>query len=119
MYQQRIDEIKEMIQKETIEFREISKPKEFEKNRVKRKVEYYRSAILYLETNPKIEFIESEINRMAKQIETRHKIQEQIKSDSNTTLRSKKEMQEALNNTDYKQQQEHLKMLKFCIEGIK
>jgi hypothetical protein len=119
MYQQRIEEIKTMIQQEGINFKQIADPKAFEKNKLKRKLDFYRSAIFYLETAPKIEFIQSEINRMAKQIEVRHAAQEQIKSDTNFTLRSKKEMQEALNNTDYKQQKEHLKMLQFCIEGVK
>jgi hypothetical protein len=119
MYQQRIEEIKTMIQQEGINFKQIAIPTTFEKNKLKRKLDFYRAAIFYLETNPKVEFIESEIKRMVKQIETRHEIQEQIKSDSNTIFRSKKEMQEALNNTDYKQQKEHLKMLQFCIEGVK
>ena len=118
MYQQRIEEIKTMIQQEGINFKQISDPKAFEKNKLKRKLEFYRAAIFYLETAPKIEFIQSEINRMIKQIEVRHAAQAQIKSDTNFTLRSKKEMQEALNNTDYKQQKEHLKMLQFCIEGV-
>jgi hypothetical protein len=56
---------------------------------------------------------------MVKQIEVRHAAQEQIKSGENFTYRSKKEIQEALNNTDCKQQKEHLRMLQFCIQGIK
>jgi 16S rRNA C1402 (ribose-2'-O) methylase RsmI len=119
MYQQRIEEIKAMIQQETFEFRGIPNPKDSQKNKLKRKLEHYRAAIMYLETTPKIEFIQSEINRMIKQIEVRHEAQEQIKSDTNFTSRSKKEMQEALNNADYKQQREHLKMLQFCIQGVK
>lgn len=119
MYQQRIEEIKTMIQQEGLNFKQIVNPPAFEKNKLKRKLEYYRAAILYLETAPKIEFIQSEINRMMKQIEVRHEAQQEIKSNSGFTLRSKKEIQEALNNTDYKQQKEHLKMLQFCIQGVK
>lgn len=119
MYQQRIEEIKTMIQQEGLNFKQIVNPPTFEKNKLKRKLDFYRSAIFYLETNPKVEFIQSEINRMVKQIEVRHAAQEQINSDENFTFRSKKEIQEALNNTDYKQQKEHLKMLQFCIQDIK
>jgi hypothetical protein len=122
MYQQRINEIKKMIFNELIEFEKICKfdrPTAAQKNATKRKVEYYRTAILYLETAPKFEFIQSEIGRMMKQIDVRHDAQEQIKSDYNFTHRSKKELQMALSSADYKQQKENLKMLQFCIQGIK
>jgi|LakMenEpi03Aug12_release.lakeMendotaPanAssembly.Ray.scaffolds.fasta_scaffold1680350_2 hypothetical protein len=122
MYQQRINEIKKMISNELIEFEKICKfdrPTAAQKNLTKRKVEYYKKAILYLETNPKFEFIQSEIGRMMKQIDIRRDAQEQIKSNSNFTHRSKKELQEALSNADYKQQKQNLKMLQFCIQGIK
>jgi len=119
MYQQRITEIKSMIQKEIFEESELINPKESQKAKVKRNVEYYRKAILYLETNPKFEFIQSEIGRMMKQIDVRHDAQQKIKSNFNFIHRSKKELKESFSSADYKQQKENLKMLQFCIQGIK
>jgi len=118
MYEKRINEIKQMIS-EQLNLLNPHFPDKNLKQRVKRKVEYYRTAILYLETKPKFEFIQSEILRMMKQIDVRHDIQEEIKNHSQSIYRNKKETQEDLNNSDYKQQKDNLKMLQFCIQGIK